>query len=108
MMIKTHSHVLATRKVVWHTIIKMSSSESRPRKVELTFTDKNVMIVMSILHKTAKLVNTPTKRPYYIDIFTTKSITLALEVEQLGASSDLIVPIPIIQKVSYFSSMHPR
>ena len=49
--------------------IKMSSSESRPRKVELASAHKNTMITVSILHITTKLVKTPTKQPYRIDIF---------------------------------------
>ena len=40
---------------------------------------------------------------------TTDSMKLVLDVEQFGASSDLIVPIPDVQKVSYLSSFtHPR
>ena len=40
--------------------IKMSSSESQPRKLELVSTHKSVMTTMSILHITTELVNTPT------------------------------------------------
>ena len=39
-------------------IIKISGSESRPRKVELTCTHKNAMTTVSILHITTELVNT--------------------------------------------------
>ena len=40
---------------------------------------------------------------------TTESIKLALDAEQSGASSDLIIPTCNVQKVSYSSSsMHPR
>ena len=46
----------------------MSGSESRPRKVELASAHKNVTTTTSILHITTKLVNTPTKQPYLIDV----------------------------------------
>ena len=50
--------------------IKTSGSESRPRKVELASAHKkNAMTTVSILHITTKLVKTPTKQPYHIDIF---------------------------------------
>ena len=48
----------------------MSGSESQPRKVELASAHKNAMTIVSILHITTKLVKTPTKQPYRIDIFT--------------------------------------
>ena len=48
--------------------IKMSNSESQPRKVEL-MRAQNATTNMSILHITMKHVNTPTKQPYHIDIF---------------------------------------
>ena len=37
----------------------------------------------------------------------TEFIKLVLDVEQFGVSSDLIVPTPDVQKVSFSSSMHP-
>ena len=49
--------------------IKTNCSESRPRKVELASAIKNLMTTVSILHITTKLVKTPTKQPYHIDIF---------------------------------------
>ena len=52
-----------------YCIIKMSGSESWPRKIELTCMHKNATTTMSILHITTKLVNIPTKQPYHIDIF---------------------------------------
>ena len=67
---------------------------------------------MNILHITTELVNTPTKQLYHIDIFisnglykiTTESIKLVLDVKQFGASSNLIVHIHDVQKVSFSSS----
>ena len=49
--------------------IKTSGSESRPRKVELASAHKKATTTVSILHITTKLVKTPTKQPYRIDIF---------------------------------------
>ena len=46
----------------------MSGSESRPRKVKLMCANKNATTTMSILHITMELVNTPTKKPYHINI----------------------------------------
>ena len=48
--------------------IKTSGIESRPSKVELVSAHKNTTTTMSVLHITTKLVNTPTKQPYCIDI----------------------------------------
>ena len=50
-------------------IVKTSSSESRPKKVELASAHKNVTTTVSILHIITKLVKTPTKQPYCFDIF---------------------------------------
>ena len=60
-----------------------------------------------------KLVKTPTKQPYHIDIYSlvnglfkiiTESLKLVLDTEQSGASSDVIVPTRDVQKVSFFLS----
>ena len=67
------------------------------------------MTTVSILHITTKLVQTPTKQPYRIDLFIsqclykiiTESIKLILDAEQSGASSDLIVLTRDVQKVSF-------
>ena len=73
------------------------------------------MTTMSTLHITTEPVNTPTKPLIYSLVnglykITTESINLILDVEQFGASSDLIVPNRDAQKVSFFllSSMHPH
>ena len=50
-------------------LIKTRDSELWPRKVELASALKNVMTTVSILHIPTKLVKTPTKQPYHIDIF---------------------------------------
>ena len=47
----------------------MSGSELRPRKVKLASAHKNATTTVSILHITTKLVKTPTKQSYRIDIF---------------------------------------
>ena len=57
-------------------MIKTSSSESRPRKVELASTHKNVMTTVSILHITTKLVETPIKQPYHIYISSLSTLVL--------------------------------
>ena len=71
---------------------------------------------MSILHITMKLVktlqNNLTALIYSLVNglykITTESIKVVLDAEKSGASSDLIVPIRDVQKVSYFSSStHP-
>ena len=56
---------------MYHYIdIKTSGSESRPRKVELASAHKKRDdYTARILHITTKLVKTPTKQPYRIDIF---------------------------------------
>ena len=59
----------STHKGISTVSIKTSGSESRPRKVELANAHKNAMTTESILHITTKLVKTPTKQPYRIDIF---------------------------------------
>ena len=90
--------------------IKMSGSESRPRKVELASAHKNAMTTMIILHITMKLVkplqNNLTTLIYSLvnGLFkiSTESIKLVLDAEQSGASSDLIIPTRDVQKVSFF------
>ena len=73
---------------------------------------------VSILHIPTKLVKTPTKQPYRIDIFislvnglfkvTTESIKFVLDAEQSGASSDLL-SLSSMYKMSHFSSStHPH
>ena len=65
--------------------------------------------MVSTLHITTKLINTPTKQPYHIDILndpykiTTESIKLILDVEQFGVSSNLIIPTHDVHKVSFSS-----
>ena len=67
--------------------IKMSSSESRPRKVKLTSAHKNVTTTVSILHITMEFVNTPTKEPYTLVNglykITIESIKLVLDVDNI-------------------------
>ena len=86
----------------------MSGNELQPRKVQLMRVhNKNATTTVSILYITMEPVNTSTKQPYYIDIFisykvTTECIRLILEVEQFDISSDSIVPIPYVLKVSCY------
>ena len=96
------------------SIIKMSGSESWPRKVELASTHNNVTTTMNILHITTELIkNNPTTLIYSLVCglykITTESIKLVLDVE--NASSDYVDrPYPrCTESVIFFLSYtHPR
>ena len=95
--------------ILW-TVIKMSSSKSRPRKVELMCICKNATTTMSILHKAMDLVNTLTNNLTALIYslvnglckITTESIKPVLDVEQFGTSSNSIVPILTYRKCHLF------
>ena len=61
-----HDGMIILCSNVYVLYIKMSGSESRPRKVELASAHKNATTTESILHITMKLVKTPTKQPFRI------------------------------------------
>ena len=93
----------------------MSGSESWPKKVELTCAHKNTTTTMNIfIHNNGACK--PSLRNNFTTLIyslvnglykiTTEFIKLVLDVRQFGASSNLIVPTPDVQEVSFSSSTH--
>ena len=88
-------------------VVKMSGSESWPRKAELTHGHKNAMTTMSILqslqmplqNNLTALIDSLVNGLYKI---TTETIKLVLDVEQFGMNSNLIVLTPDVKKLSLF------
>ena len=76
---------------------------------------KGVTTIISVLHITTKLVNTPTENKLtalmyvlvnVLYMITIETIKLVLDVEQFGARAIWNVPAPNIQRLSPFSFLY--